>query len=64
MFNGARVYAVHCGIGKVNAALATLWLINEEKVAAFERRVIRAVKRRSLKLIIGGAKQTAKKRCV
>ena len=27
-----EVVATECGIGKVNAALATLWLINEEKV--------------------------------
>jgi len=45
-------------------ALIVFGFINEEKVAAFERRMVRAIKRRSLKLIIGGAKQTAKKRCV
>lgn len=27
-----QVIAMECGIGKVNAAIATLWLINEEKV--------------------------------
>lgn len=27
-----EVVAMECGIGKVNAAIATLWLINEEKV--------------------------------
>ncbi len=27
-----EVIAMECGIGKVNAAIATLWLINEEKV--------------------------------
>ena len=44
--------------------LIVFGFINEEKVASFERRVVRAIKRRSLKLIMGGGKQTAKKRCV
>lgn len=45
-------------------ALIVLGFINEEKVASFERKIVRAIKRRSLKLIVGGGRSSAKKRCV
>ncbi len=45
-------------------ALIVFGFLNEEKVAQFERRMVRAIKRRGLKLITGGGKGTTKKRCV
>ena len=45
-------------------ALIVFGFINEEKVVAFERKIVRAIKRRSLKLIMGNGKGSAKKRCV
>lgn len=45
-------------------ALIVFGFINEEKVASFERRIARAIKRRSLKLIMGSGKCAVKKRCV
>lgn len=45
-------------------ALIVFGFLNEEKVAQFERRMVRAIKRRGLKLIIGGGKGRTKKRCV
>lgn len=45
-------------------ALIVVGFINEEKVAKFERKIFRAIKRRGLKLINGSGKQTAKKHCV
>ena len=45
-------------------ALIVFGFINEEKVASFERRIVRAIKRRGLKLIMGGGKKKKKKRCV
>ena len=45
-------------------ALIVFGFLNEEKVAAFERRVVRAIKRRSLKVVKGGGNTPAKKRCV
>ncbi len=45
-------------------ALIIFGFINEEKVAKFERKILRAIKRRSLKVINGGGNATAKKHCV
>ena len=45
-------------------ALIIFGFINEEKVAKFERKILRAIKRRGLKVINGGGNTTAKKHCV